>query len=135
MLLCFQESGDMFIPNSSYSPSSPIPAEQTLRQKVSDYLERERPFQPFSFEETPQNSRLKRRGGDVIYSYIKKPAKCLPMRSKIIRLQIFDIEDYKESVPCDCKAAVCAQYVAENVFSDDIYKSANDIISKMHKKM
>lgn len=57
------------------------------------------------------------------------------MRCKIIRVQIIDIEDYKESAPCNCEATVCAQYVVENVFKDDILKSANDIINKIHKKM
>lgn len=57
------------------------------------------------------------------------------MRCKIIRVQIIDIEDYKEKALCNCESTVCAQYVVENVFNDDIYKSAKDIISKIHKKM
>ncbi|PZC79894.1 hypothetical protein B5X24_HaOG215658 [Helicoverpa armigera] len=130
------ESGDLIIPNSGYSPLSPPPTdpERTMRQRVvSEYSERNTPFQLFQFENTPRSSGNKRRGDDIIYSFIKKP--CKGRRSKIIRLQIYDVEEFQESASCNCEASVCAQYVVENIFNDDVYKSARDILSKMYKKM
>lgn len=133
----FQISSDIFPTNSSYSP---IPPEQTLRQNVVNYLERERPFKPFQFEDTPPctnsnstgNNNNKRRRNDVVYSYIQKPS--TGHRSKIIRIQVFDAEDFTNS-PCDCSANICVQHVVGNVFNDDIYKCVKDIVSKLHKKM
>lgn len=129
-------SGDIFPNDSSYSP---IPAEQALRQKVVNYLERERPFQPFQFEDTPpcsnsdsSNNNNKKRKNDVVYSYIQKPS--TGHRSKIIRIQVFDADEFTNS-PCDCSANICVQHVVGNVFNDDIYKCVKDIVSKLHIKM
>ncbi|XP_047035773.1 uncharacterized protein LOC124641649 [Helicoverpa zea] len=149
-------SSDIFINDSSCSQ---IPAAQQLRQNVLNYLERERPFRydeirsspsyspipaasrerPFQFEERPSSSgpervpNSKKRGTKTLYSYIKKPAKGL--QSKVIRIQIYDAEDLKSSKLCECRANVCAQHIVENVFNDDIYKCAKDMISKIQKKL
>lgn len=146
----FQESGDLFISTPSYSP---IPAAQTLRQNVMNYLERERPNssyspispplspcrnvqmeRPFQFEDGPHcstsnNISNKRRGNELMYSYVKKSVKG-PQR-KIIRIQIFDTKEFDGSKLCECKADVCAQHIVENVFSDDLYRCTKDLISKI----
>lgn len=150
----FQESEQLFISTPSYSPN---PAAQQLRQNVMNYLERERPFTSYSPISPPLNQnreretppqleeRLnstntsrktvndKRRGSKTMYSYVRKYVQG-PHR-KIIRIQIFDGEELNGSKLCTCKAKICAQHIVNNIFTDDIYDCAKDMINKIQKKM
>lgn len=122
-----------------FSSYSPIPASQLLRQNVINYFEQEQ--QPFEIDERVNSNPdtdgekvpVKRRSEDIYFSYVKKPRKSNP-QSKVIRLQIFEVEEMKNNV-CNCKASICAQHVVENRFSDEIYKCARDLLSKIHKKV
>lgn len=131
----FQESNDRMF---SYSP---ISADQLLRRNVINYFEQEQP--PFEIAEQANSISnpvtdiekvpVKRRSEEIYCSYVKKPRKSSP-QSKVIRLQIFEVEEMKNTV-CNCKASICAQHVIENSFSDEIYKCAKDLLSKIHKKI
>lgn len=121
---------------------SPIPADQLLRQNVVNYFERERPLEidEHLSEAGPGTTRnganvRKRKADEVLYSYIKKP--CKGPQSKLIRLQIFDVDEIKniENLKCHCEASVCAQHIVDYTFSDDVYKCAKDLLHKMCKKL
>lgn len=134
----FQRSDDIF---NNYSPVS---TDQLLRQNVVNYLERESSFE---IDERPNssssrhngniidndNTQGKRHGDELMCSYVKKPRKT-STQSKIIRLQIFEVEELKNSV-CKCKASVCAQHVVDNVYSDEVYRHTKDLLSKIHRKL
>lgn len=72
----------------------------------------------------------------IIYSYIKKP---ITRPSKIIRIQIFDAENFeqKDSSMCNhyCEAEVCAQHVVKNIILDDIFSSTKELINKIQENM
>lgn len=135
----FQDSNDVMF-NNCYSP---IPPQELLRQNVVNYLERERPFEiderpsSRSSNRNSNSNTNKRRANDVLHSYIKKPLRVVP--SKVVRLQIFEGADFKNSdhtsCGCSCKAMICAQYLTEPVFNDDIYRSAKELIAKINRKL
>lgn len=77
----------------------------------------------------------KKRSGETLYSYIKCPAR----GTKIIRLEIRDIDDNyfqnNEKTMSFSDVNICTQYVVENTMLDDIYKNVKDIINKISKKI
>lgn len=118
----------------TYSPVSP----DQLRQNLFNYIEHERPLEidEDSHNITRNNDILrKRHGSDVLYSFIKRPSK--GPQTKLIRLQIFDFDEMNNSVniKCNCTASICGQYIVEYTFSDEVYKCAQDLLNKMHRKL
>lgn len=71
-----------------------------------------------------------------MYSYIKVPKH----GAKIIRLEIYDAEKFEKSqntMFCKCDANICMQHVveADNMFFDDIYNAAKNLLTKIQKSM
>ncbi|KAG7312230.1 hypothetical protein JYU34_001702 [Plutella xylostella] len=75
-----------------------------------------------------ENSNLRRRKLEsIIYSHIKMPME----GHKVIKLEIYDAERLKGEGICKCNADICCQHIVKNLFKDEIYKSAQDLISKI----
>ncbi|KAL4702088.1 hypothetical protein ACJJTC_005427 [Scirpophaga incertulas] len=119
------DSGDIF-------PFQPTTRNQSmLSQRVSNYFQQ----QESDVVETPCIPK-KKKENDMCFSFIKTPKR----GSKIIRLEIYDLDKFEESPNlkfCECNAKTCTQYVvdSDNLLFDDIYNSAKNLIVKIHKSM
>lgn len=70
---------------------------------------------------------FKRKKEATYYSHVKIPMK----GHKIIKLEIYDAEKMEGDNLCKCDAEICCQHVVKNLFLDEIYRSAQNLISKM----
>lgn len=77
------------------------------------------------------NTSRKRSRENELYSYIKVPA----LGRKIIKLEIYDADQFKSTEICKCNADICCQHIVKNIFKDDIYKAACELIDKMSEKI
>ncbi|CAH0717053.1 unnamed protein product, partial [Brenthis ino] len=70
---------------------------------------------------------------NTLYSYMKIPSK----GTKIIRIQIYDVEQLQnnEDKVCKCNANLCIQHVVQNLFRDDIYRDVTKIITQMKEQL
>lgn len=73
----------------------------------------------------------KRSSEDIIYSFIKKPAKGL----KVVKIEIYNSDKLKSDEGihgvCKCTADICVQHVVQNSYMDEIYLNVRDIVAKL----
>lgn len=77
------------------------------------------------------NTSRKRTNEKATYSFIKIPA----VGRKIIKLEIYDAEQVPNEGVCKCAAEICCQHFALNIFKDEIYKAARELIDKMSEQI
>lgn len=57
------------------------------------------------------------------------------MGRKIIKLEIYDAEQFNSEEICKCTAEICCQHIVQNIFKDEIYKAAREIIDKLTEQI
>lgn len=72
------------------------------------------------------SSRKKKRND--LHSFIKIPVQ----GRKVLKLEIYNADDIKcDEMFCKCNAEICCQHVVKNIFKDEIYSLARELIEKM----
>lgn len=78
-------------------------------------------------------NRKRTKNDNVIYSFIKRPARG---GSKVIKIEIYEAANFPDCTDdrhiCNCNAEVCIQHVVKNIFMDEIYRSVKDLLKKIH---
>lgn len=74
-------------------------------------------------------SKKRKQEDSLFYSYIKTSTS--QQGRKVIKLEIFDANNYKNEEMCKCNAEICCQQVVKNLYKDDVYRLAQELIEKI----